>query len=237
MTFPMPPGSKELEVKAGVEPEAVSYIMRTTLRPQHHDDPQVLRFISEYIRCRDVAQASSAAGLHVNSGRVLRNKPDINNCINALTEASIHKYGFDAHELIEKVKELAYVDPVEFENEDGTFKTSMRDIPPEARRAIKKFKAKNIYDYDANGIRTVTGQLIEVELYDKKGAIEMLGREKNIFKQTSVVEHDLTSNMKDVLLQSAARAEAAAIEARKNDVNTIDVTPLPIGQSDVKKEA
>lgn len=139
----------------------------------------------------------------------MRNRKDINNAISKLTEQAVLKNGFDAGELIEKVKEVVYIDPVEFENPDGSYKTHMSQIKPEARRAIKRFKVKNLYDKDPNGMNIVVGQIIEIELYDKMKGVELLGREVGTFKETSVVQHDITSNMKAVLLGARERAERA----------------------------
>lgn len=202
----------------GLTPGAISFILKSNLRPDHHERPQVLQFINSYINCRDVRQAAKEANLTSNDGRKLKDMPDVHAAITALTEASLDKYGFNAHDIVEKVKEIANVDLAEFENEDGTYKTSLRDIRPEVRRAIKKFKCKNIYGVDPNGLKVVEGQLIEVELWDKMKSIELLGREKDLFKETNVVQHDVTSKMKDILLASRDRAEMAAIEARKERV-------------------
>ena len=91
---------------------------------------------------------------------------------------------------------------------DWSFKTSMREIAPEIRRGIKKFKAKNLYESDPNGMKVLVGQLIEVEFWDKLKAIEMLGREKDIFKETRKIEHDVTGRMADVLLESKRLAQS-----------------------------
>lgn len=214
----------ETFTKSGVvSADAVSMILRSELIPEHHEDPNVLKFIMSYVQNRDVKQAAHDAGIHANSGHKLRNRQDIHNAITKITEVAVMKYGFDASEIVEKAKEIAFVDPIEFENPDGTFK-HLKDISPNARRAVKKFKAKNLFELDPNGMRVCVGELIEVEFWDKMKGIEMLGREKDLFKETKKVEHDLTSNMRDVLLQSAERAEAAALEARKErDVNVIEV--------------
>lgn len=200
-------------------------ILRECLKAEHREDPNVLRFISSYIRCRDTRQAAREAGLEARSGLTLRNRPDIFLAITRLTEKSVMKYGFDAAEVIEKVKEIAGIDPIDLLNPDGTYRENMHDIPAEARRAIKKFKAKNIYENDINGVPQLVGRLIEVELWDKMKASELLGREKGIFKETKVVEHDVTKNMAAILLGSGDRAakrlaameEPILIEARKID--------------------
>lgn len=185
----------------------VSMILRTSLTSEHHRDPKVITFISNYLRCRNAAQAAKEAGLNSRDGIHLRNKPDIHLAITKFTEKAVMKYGFDADEIVERLKEIAGLDPLEFENPDGTFKLHMRDIAPEARRAIKKFKARNTYEKDPNGMDVITGQIIEVEYWDKMKAVEFLGREKDLFKETTKVQHDVTKNMASVLLDSKRRAD------------------------------
>lgn len=186
-------------------------ILKATLRMDQHEDPKVLAFIQSYLLCRNATQAAREAGLAPHVGRVLRLKPEIHSCIEQLTQKAVMKYGFDASELVERVKEIASMDPIEFENPDGSYKTHLSLISPESRRAIKKFKVKNLYGQDANGMRHVIGQLVEVELWDKVKSIELLGREKNIFKETKKVEHDITANMANTLLESRARANQRVI--------------------------
>ena len=200
-----------------------SLILRSTLLPEHHDDPAVLRFISNYLICRDARQAAREAGLNARSGVNLRARPDIHLAITKLTEKSVMKYGYDATEVIEKVKEIAAIDPIEFENPDGSFKAHMKDIAPESRRAIKKFKAKNLYEKDPNGMPILVGQLIEVELWDKMKAVELLGREKDIFVEKKKIEHDVTSNMASVLLEGVKRAEDRLQSLKDARVPTIEI--------------
>ncbi len=201
-----------------------SIILKSTLLAEHQEDPNVLRFISSFLKCRSPSQAAREAGLQPSAGYNLRNRPDIHLAITKLTEKSVMKYGFDATEVVERVKEISNVDPIEFENPDGTFKLHMKDIAPESRRAIKKFKAKNFYEKDPNGMDRLAGQIIEVEMWDKMKSLELLGREKDLFKETKKVEHDVTKNMAAVLLDSRRRAEDHLRETSE----TIDVTPAQI---------
>jgi hypothetical protein len=122
------------------------------------------------------------------------------------------KYGFDATEIMERVKEISALDPIELENPDGTFKKHFKDIAPEVRRAIKKLKVKNYYETDPNGFKVLAGEIIEYEFYDKMEAHKLLGQEKNIFKPTQKVEYDVGTNMRDVLLDGAKRGAEKAIE-------------------------
>lgn len=196
--------------------EETTYILETTLRPSQFADPRIVKFILCYLVCRNTAQAGREAGVN---GQYIRNQPEVHKAIEALTAKAVMKYGYDASEVIERVKEVAGLDPIEFENPDGSFKTHMSQIAPEARRAIKKFKAKNLYGEDPNGMKIVIGQLIEVEMWDKLKSLELLGREKNIMKETKKIEHDVTQNMADLLLESKRMADHRALEMK-------DVSPV-----------
>ncbi|MFM6929036.1 MAG: terminase small subunit, partial [Bdellovibrio sp.] len=170
MSIPLPPGARKPEVGTVmpasapgpsddkvVSTDAVNFILQTTLLPEHREDPNIIRWISSYLVCRDAKQAAKEAGLTPKSGENLKRRPDIHAAISAITAQAVVKHGYDAAEVVEKVKEIAFLDPIEFENEDGTFKEHLRDISPEARRAIKKFKAKNIIEKDPNGMDVVVG--------------------------------------------------------------------------------
>jgi hypothetical protein len=113
-------------------------------------------------------------------------------------------------------------------NADGSYIESMAQIPAETRRAIKSFKAKNLFEYDANGMKVCVGKLVEVQFWDKMKSIQLLGQEKSLFKETKVVEHGITNNMKELLLESKKRGDQAVIESRE----VIDVTQ---GESDATR--
>ncbi len=210
------------EASGKLTEDETAFILRTTLRPEQHEDPNILKFIMEYLLCRSTSQAARASGLTSTQGRKLRMNPHIHHAIQSLTEKAVMKHGYDQSEIIERVKEIAGLDPIEFENPDGSYKTHMSMIAPEARRAVKSFKVKNIWGEDPNGMKIVTGQLISVELWDKLKCIEFLGREKDLFKETKKVELGVTSDMASLLLESKRRGEQRAIQG------AIDVTPTYI---------
>ncbi len=196
--------------------DEVQFILQSVLRYEQREDPKVIKFIMAYLVCRSAPQAAREAGFDSAKasywGNKLRMTPEIHDAITKLTAKAVMKYGYDASEIIERVKEISNFDPIEFENPDGSYKTHLSMVSPEARRAIKKFKVKNIFGKDANDVPCVIGQLIEVEVWDKLKSHELLGREKNIMKETKVVEHDITKNMSSHLLESRKRAEAVRID-------------------------
>ena len=223
--MPTAPVAVGLKADTLIGPEMMQFILMQTLIPQHRDDPNVIKFIKSYLECRSVSQAADEANITRRAGKNLKARPDINEAILKITDKAVLKHGYDAGEVIERVKEIMDVDPVDLQNKDGSFKETFAEMSPEARRGIKKFKAKNLYDLDPNGMKIVVGKLIEVEFWDKMKAVELLGREKNIFKETKVHQHDLTQNMSSVLLESRQRAEervaamAPVLEIEARDVS------------------
>lgn len=203
---------------ARLSSDETSVILGATLLTEHHADAAVLQFIASYVKCRDSKQASREAGINASVGYHLLRRPDIHLAIKKLTEKSLDKYGFSAEEIVERVKEVVQVDPAELERPDGTFKTSLLEIAPEVRRAIRKFEAKNLYENDVNGMPVLKGQLVKIEFWDKLKAAEMLGPEKEVLKKTQRIEHDVTEKMGDVLLGAGSRADARIKAMREASV-------------------
>lgn len=206
-----------------LEASETDIILKKHLLPKHATDPNILRFIDNYLHCRDAKEAAMMTGLNRRDGHNLLNRKDIYETIQKITATSVRKFGYDAEEIVEKVKEVAFIDPALIQNPDGSFINNMTKMPPEVRRAIKKMKVKNLFETDANEMPVLVGEIIEIEFWDKMKAIEMLGREKDTFKTTAVVQHEVGKSMRDVLLASGKRAEKRmeAIEAPP----PIDITP------------
>lgn len=196
-----------------------SFILDTTLKDKHRTDPTVLAFIDSFIRCKNIAQASAECNVAPSVGYKWRHQKDIALAIQKLIDKSSIKYGFDASEIIERTKEMVDFDPIEMQNPDGSFKSNLHDIAPEARRNLKKMKCRNIWgeQEDLNGVtrKIIIGELIEYEFYDKQKAIELVGKEKDMFKTTSKVIHEVSENMASILLDATKRGERASLEMQK----------------------
>lgn len=209
-------------------------ILEATLKPKSRTDSTTLAFISSFIRNKNIAQASAEAGINPSEGYKIRHRTDVSNCIQKIIEKSAIKYGFDASELVERTKEIVDFDPIMLQNPDGTYKSNLHDIAPEARRSLKKLKVKNIWGEDMNGMKIITGEMIEYEFYDKLKAVELVGKEKDLFKTTTRVEHDVTKDMASVLLAASKRgAEASAqVTYNKPDIIVVDNTEVVDDEAD-----
>ncbi len=210
--------------------EQISQIIRETLLPKHATDPLIVAFIGNYVNCKDVKQAANLTGLSGADGRNLFNRPDIYKCIQQITEKVIAKFGFDAEQVVERVKELAFVDIADLFDEQGRIIENIHDMAPEIRRAIKKFKYKSYFEEDVNGVPQYRGRVYDVEMWDKPRSLELLGREKDTFKKTTVMQHDVSKNAAEFLLGSIQRADQRKLEMKNVAPEAIDVTPVSVPQ-------
>lgn len=237
MTIPKPPGYNTSKVKAQwekdgsfktipapsgeLEADESNFIMTDCLHKKHLDDHKCIEFIEAFIRCKSIPQASADCGIHKSVGYKWRHRKDIANCISKLIAKSAVKHGFDASELLERTKEIVDVDPIHLQNSDGSFKSNLHDIPAEVRRSLKKLEVKNLWgeSKDMNGMKKkiIIGEIIKYEFYDKIKAVELVGREKQMFKTTTKVEHGVTKDMASILLDSAKRAQKVIDDQSEDD--------------------
>lgn len=223
--IPRPPSNIPPQMDP-IDAEDVSLIMHRLLDKKHLNNPTVMRFLSEYLMCRDVAQAAYKANISKREGQLIIRRKDVQKALVQITNTAILKDNLDPEEIVEKVKNIAFVDPVDTVNPDGTAIENLHDIPHEVRRAIKKFEIKNLYETDPNGMKVVVGKLVKVEFWDRLKATEMLGREVGKFKETTVHEVGPTQEMKKLLLEAKDRSERRAEEIRELDQREVkDVTP------------
>lgn len=227
MPLPASPAEEIVTVDSSIPEDEVNAILKTSLNPHHLADVRVIKYIQEFLRTRDNSDACLFAGIDKRSGYALRQKPDIHDAITRLTQKSLMKFGFDAEDIAEKVREISHVDIAELFQPSGMYKHPI-EMAPEVRRVIKKFKIKYLYGPDNNGIHTKIGEVLEVELWDKLKAAELLAREKDLFTPTSVVKNDITENMSKTLLGAANRGLKRVASYR-------DVTPLALPPSPEKK--
>lgn len=195
-----------------VAAEQFNTILSKHLNPERLNDPKIAEFIMQFTINKSVKGAAKESGLSFADGKYLYNQPDIYNAITEIMKSEVIKYGYSAAEVVERTKEIAFADPLDCMNPDGTYKKSLADIPIETRNAIKRLRFKNTYKEDSNGMMQYSGEIIDVEFWDKPKALELVAREKDTFKKTTVVEHDISKNARNYLLASARLGEKAVKE-------------------------
>lgn len=227
MSLPLPPLNIAKRGDGTLTDNECTFILNATLKKKHREDPSVLAFIDEFIRCKNIAEASANAGISPKLGYMIRHRMDVATCIQKLIDKSTIKYGFDASEIMERTKEIVDFDPISMQNADGSFIDNLFDIEPAARRSIKKLKVQNLYNQseDLNGIKKkiIIGKVIEYEFYDKLKAIDLVGKEKDLFKTTTRVEHTVTKDMASILLAAAQRGSQASVSYNNSKVVDAEV--------------
>lgn len=232
-TFPLPEPAMVIPTpikKFEVYEDMVNRIASEELHPRHVGDPLILKFINHYLQCRNHKQAARLTGLNARDGMNLLERKDIRACIIKITQEALVKHGYDAEEVVERVKEIGFSDPIDIQSPDGYYYKNLEDIPPETRRAIKSMVVKNTYTKDINGIEEYSGEIIEIKFHDKMKALDMLGREKGLFKKTVVNEHEIGKNASDILLKSAQRSQERIKKLQQHQEQMIDVTPEVIDE-------
>lgn len=215
---------RDAQIRDGKLTESESdMILKKCLISAHASDPNVLKFIAEFVRCEHTGEAARAAGLTTQQGQRLRMRPDIHECIRQLINKSLSKFGFDASEVVRRVFEMSDVDPIETHNSDGTIK-ALKDMDPAVRRCIVGFDVEETLLKDINGMPVVdpatgkyvySARMVKVKFADKLKANELLGREKGVFKETKIVQHDITNNMAQTLLGAPELAQKRIEQMRE----------------------
>lgn len=210
MSFPLP--EKKNDKSGELTENESEFILKSTLREKHFNDPKVVGFINSFVRCQNITEASADVGVHPSVGFKWRHRADISKAIRKVIEKCIVKHGFDGSQLLQRLLEKVEFDPLDAQNPDGTWKTHLSEMLPGTRKQIKKMKVKNLYKEaeDMNGLKTkiIVGEIIDIEFKpDDVKSIELLGREKEMFKQTTKVQHDVTEDMANVLLASKQLAD------------------------------
>lgn len=134
------------------------------------------KFCEEYLIDLNATQAAIRAGYSVKSastiGQENLQKPEIQNEIQRLTAIQSRRTGITADRILMELAKIAFVNPMNVLNSDGTIKASASDDDKSAIQGIKY----RYSDFD-NGSSSES----EVRLYDKTKALELLGRHLGLF--------------------------------------------------------
>jgi hypothetical protein len=193
----------------------INQILMNTLTPEHAMDPQILRFLNNYIENWNTSDSAKVANLKTEQGKRILRKPDVQAAITRINETFGRRANYDAREILERVNEVAQFDPAECFNADGTVK-DIKEMSGPARRAIKKLVVKEVWENDMNGVPMMTGFIKTIEFWDKMKGLELLGKDEGRFVDQSKVTHEIGGNLAAVLLSSERRAL------------TRDVTPVKL---------
>lgn len=149
--------------------------------------PKQQQFVREYLIDLNATKAADRAGYkqpHSQGHRLLENV-EIAAAVQHAMNQRAEKTGITSEVVLQELLRLARVDISEAFNEDGSLKP-IKEIPEDVRRAISAVEVDEIQEGRGDDRRFV-GYTRKVKFWDKKGALELLGKHLKLF--TDKVEH------------------------------------------------
>lgn len=168
-------------------------------------------FVREYLVDLNATQAAIRAGYSPKTAesqgsRLLRNAK-VQAAVAAGQEKAAKRAEISAADVLRELGRLGFSDIAGIFNAEGQLR-SFRDIPEDTRRAIAAIKVKS---HTEPGDEDVVVYTTEIKLWDKPGALGMLGKHLKLF--TEKVEHsfvDLTDEQLEARKQEIAAKWAAS---------------------------
>lgn len=142
------------------------------------------KFVEEYLIDLNATQAAIRAGYSVNNadkiGSELLGKTRVSQAIKEAMAERSRRTGISADRVLIEIAKLAFVNPANVINmEDGTVRTDATDDDLACVQSVKKKRSSS---------DTGSSTENEVKLYDKKAALELLGKHLGIFTERFKVE-------------------------------------------------
>jgi phage terminase small subunit len=161
-------------------------------------DNRERRFVLEYIKDYNGLQAALRAGSSkVSAGVIACNllkRINIQQAIEAYEKGLATRFINTKEKVLKEMSLLAHSDLKDFLTADGELRIkNLRDLPPQITRAIKRFRVHTTtrrlkrQSDDGNPGDEIIEQKVDFELYDKKGALDRMGQELGIFRDTKVL--------------------------------------------------
>lgn len=136
------------------------------------------RFVKEYLIDQNATRAAIAAGFSAKTANQQGSRLLTNVQIKQAIEAGNAKVNDKLDLTVERIKQeiarLAYYDPKDFWNENGTAKP-IHEIPEDARRAISGFETAELFTGSGED-RATAGYIKKFKLVDKTKALELAAR-------------------------------------------------------------
>ena len=157
-------------------------------------NPRQARFVAEYCVSLNATSAAIAAGYSEKSaeylGYQLLQKPPVRDAIAAKLGKVCGKLEISAQRVLEELAKLAFYDPGDFFETDGSLK-GIKELDADTRRAIAGLEVTELFEgkdvADGPQQKTVYGLLKKIKLTDKRAALELLGKYLKLFTDRSEI--------------------------------------------------
>lgn len=151
-------------------------------------------FIREFLVDMNASQAYIRAGYSPKgagqSGYKLLNNPEIQKALTKLIQERAEKTEITAERVLTEIGHLAFFDPSDLFNEDGTLKP-VKAMPAPIRRCIAAIEVQEMYEGIGDD-RKLVGYLKKVKLASKEGGLTLAGKHLRLFSEQLEVRGGLT---------------------------------------------
>jgi len=148
--------------------------------------PKQKAFVAEYLANGfNATKAAISAGYSERSassiGEENLRKPEIATLLAKKVGTALNKIDFSVDRTLEYVARMAFFDPADLFESDGSLKL-IQNISPEARTVIAGLEVSDIWDLGEGEQKSIIGRLKKVKLSDRKGALDMLMRYHALYR-------------------------------------------------------
>lgn len=139
-------------------------------------------FIAEYPKDFNAAKAAERAGYKWPDriGPRLLKHPAVKAAIGSQVQEKVDAAGLTVDRTLEEVRRMAFFDPLEMFENDGTMR-QMKDIPPAVRSCIAGFEVIELFE-GAGDEKHCYGLLKKVKLTDRNSAVDKSMRYHSLYK-------------------------------------------------------
>lgn len=147
--------------------------------------PKQALFVREYLVDLNATQAAIRAGYSPETaesqGSRLLRKVKVREAIEEANEERLERVEVAADEVLRELKRIGLSDIVDIFDEEGRL-LPFTQIPKDTRRAISAIKVKS-YTEPGSGEDPVEVWTTEIKLWDKPGALSLLGKHLKLFTE------------------------------------------------------
>lgn len=169
--------------------------------------PKQSKFVAEYLANgmnatkAAISAGYSEKGAEVTGSQLLRN-PKVKAKVEGKVTKVMDKLDLSAEKTLEYVARLAFFDPKDLFEDDGSLKM-IGDIPAHTRSVIAGLEVSEIFDGSQGEQKHAIGLMKKVKLSDRRGALDMLMRYHSLYKDK--VEVNVSEELASALSNARKR--------------------------------
>lgn len=143
-------------------------------------------FVAEYLKDLNATRAAIAAGYSkkrasVAGAELVRNRK-VSEIIDGKLGKRLEKLDVSSEKILAELEKLAYFDPVDLFESDGSVKM-IKDIPEPTRKVLAGFEVSEIFDGASGEQKHAIGLLKKIKVSDRIRALELLGKYKALWTE------------------------------------------------------